>query len=377
MRVLAVAEQPSWFDPHIVGSLIDMGHEVHRFASGVAVGEFFGRARQRDRAQRNRSLVELAAALVRGGGLDLIFCYVYDDFLTVESARALSSLGVPTVNLNVDMANQWYRQIRTAPYFTFMLCAQRANMASLARYGARVLHFPMAARPATPGEFASAAPVTFLGASVPYRQRILAALERAGVPLAVYGRSWGQDRGVEPNHTLERTLSDIYHYGWPRLMAEGPGSLITTLARRRLTRRRPREVEQGPALSPARTHGAVAEEEIAGLFRSSAINLGFTRIRGEDPFKAGVNQIKLRDFEVPMAGGFYLVEDAPDCQTFFVPDREVVTWRTLPQLVEKIRYYLDHDEERRMIAERGRRRALAEHTWNHRFKMLFDTLQID
>ena len=88
----------------------------------------------------------------------------------------------------------------------------------------------------------------------------------------------------------------------------------------------------------------------------------------------GTTQVKLRDFEVPLAGGFYLVERVAEYEEFFRPGVEVETWETVDELIDKIRYYLDHDAERRQIAEAGRRRAVAEHTWDKRFAMLFREL---
>src|SRR4051794_19155006 len=103
-----------------------MGHRVHRFAYGPAVGDFYGRARRTEQWKKNQELLDLAGKLSRQGSLDLIFCYVYDDFLTVDTAKAMARFGVPMVNFNVDMVNQWYRQIRTARFFTYILCAQKA-----------------------------------------------------------------------------------------------------------------------------------------------------------------------------------------------------------------------------------------------------------
>jgi spore maturation protein CgeB len=97
---------------------------------------------------------------------------------------------------------------------------------------------------------------------------------------------------------------------------------------------------------------------------------------GDDPAQAGTTQVKLRDFEVPACGGFYLVEHAAEYADFFIPGQEVESWRTVGELIEKIRYYLDHESERAAIAAAGRRRALREHLWTHRFSELFAKLDI-
>jgi spore maturation protein CgeB len=40
--------------------------------------------------------------------------------------------------------------------------------------------------------------------------------------------------------------------------------------------------------------------------------------------------------------------------------------------IEMARYYLDHEDERRAIAQAGQRRTLTEHTYYHRAQQLLD-----
>jgi spore maturation protein CgeB len=85
-------------------------------------------------------------------------------------------------------------------------------------------------------------------------------------------------------------------------------------------------------------------------------------------------QIKGRLFEVPAMGGFLLTGYAPGLENYYEPGKEVVVFRSLQELEEQIRYYLDHDEERRIIAIRGRERTLREHTYTERFRQIFKTI---
>lgn len=376
MHILTVLEGPSWVDHHIAGSLERLGHRVTRFVYGSHVGEFYPRARHPERERKHHELLQLAKSLQATGQLDLIFCYVYDDFMLPQHAAALAALGVPLVNYNVDMINQWYRQLRIAPYFTLTLCAQRMNMQNLARHGARVLYFPMAAcvqevaSEPVDSAWQPAAPVTFVGTPMPYRLRVLQQLHAAGIPLAVYGRHWREQRQATPERHPEKTCSDLLHYAWPRLRAEGPGALLRSLGQRFGHSHKP-QVQQSASLAESLLHGFVPEAAMGALFANSRINLGFTRMIGEDPAQPGVNQVKLRDFEVPMAGGFYLVEAAPDYEQLFRPGIEVDTWRDPAELIDKIRYYLAHEEKRAAIAAAGHARARQEHGWPHRFAYLF------
>jgi len=376
LKILCVIESGTWVDSHIVGSLRAGGHDVHVFHYGFAVGEYYGRSRRQERARGNEQLLETAKALCRDPGLELVFCYVYDDFLQEDTAEELSALDVPMVNYNVDMVNQWYRQTRTARYFTRMLCAQRANMRQLARYNPSVLHFPMAASVVSGSQASStlapAAPVTFVGTPMPCRERVLARLNRDGIPLAIYGKYWQERRHASAPASREKIFDDLRHYAIPKFRAEGLAGLGRALGRRL----RPSPETMANGLPPDLLHGFLPSEELHSLFARSAINLGFTRMSGDDPDTPGITQIKLRDFEVPIAGGFYLVERAPEYDEFFRPGVDVETWESPAELVDKIRYYLAHDGERRRIAAAGRRGAEAEHTWDHRFRTLFADLGI-
>lgn len=377
MNILCVIENGTWIQSHVVGSLIDSGHTVHVFHYGAAVGEFYGYDRFREQLRKNNDLVEIAKRLFRTGGLDLIFCYAYDDFLLPETAKALARLDVPLVNYNVDMISQWYRQTRTARYFTRMLCAQRDNMKELARYNPRVLHFPMAGRKSTCNQgdmldFDPAAPVTFVGTPMPYRISVLARLHCKGVPMAIYGKFWQEGKQATAPAGFEKTASDLWHYAWPKMRGEGSRGLARALRRRFSSG----GAENADALPAGIMHGFLPEEKLGALFRNSDINLGFTRMTGDDPDVPGLTQVKLRDFEVPLAGGFYLVEFVPEYAEMFEPGKEIETWRTPAELADKIRYYLDHPEERRTIAAAGKRRAEAEHTWDRRFTALFADLGI-
>ncbi len=379
MRVLTVLESPSWIEEHINGSLSEMGHDVVCYRYGPYVGEFYGRARQDERQRKNRELLDEIRAL-KSEGLDFIFCYVSDDFLSAETAKALSQIDIPIVNYVVDSNSQWYRHTRTARFFSRILCGQRENMANLARHGAAVYYFPFAGRAPTPADeaatFTPAEPVTFVGTPIACRVQVLQEVERAGIPLAVYGKGWDNaGHSIKGPTSLEKSLCDLYHYSWTRLRGEGIAPLARSVTRRfpHLLRRSSVELSGTADLSAAAKHGFVPKGDLVSLFRRSKINIGITRLDNGSATTAR-QQVKVRDFEVPLAGGFYLVEDMPEHREFFEVGKEIVTWRTVGELLEKTRYYLEHELERRAIAEAGRRRALSAHTWVHRFQGLFGDL---
>lgn len=80
-----------------------------------------------------------------------------------------------------------------------------------------------------------------------------------------------------------------------------------------------------------------------------------------------------RLFEVAMAGGFQLVDASlPEVSNYFVPDKEIALFHSQAECVEKLRYYLEHPNERMAIARAAQLRALSEHTYNHRIETILD-----
>jgi spore maturation protein CgeB len=79
----------------------------------------------------------------------------------------------------------------------------------------------------------------------------------------------------------------------------------------------------------------------------------------------------LRDFEVPMSGGFYLTRYTPELEDYFAVGLEVECYRDISELIDKSRYYLAHSNERERIRLAGHLRSKTSHTWEHRFAKLF------
>jgi len=115
--------------------------------------------------------------------------------------------------------------------------------------------------------------------------------------------------------------------------------------------------------------GPIPSEEIPRVIRESVISLNFANSalvweRGVLPRRH--NQIKARVFEVCGAGGFLLTEWAPGIEKYYIPDQEIVVFKTIDELTQKISYYLTHPSERDAIAIAGFERTQREHTYDNR-----------
>lgn len=67
-----------------------------------------------------------------------------------------------------------------------------------------------------------------------------------------------------------------------------------------------------------------------------------------------------RNFQIPATRTFMLSEHTPDLASLFEEGKQAEFFRSQDELVDKIRYYLQHDSEREEIARNGHKRLLAD-----------------
>jgi len=353
--------------------------ELQVFTYPGGMGQLGSKPWREKRNELNRQLLGLARGLKTTGKLDLIFCVIYDDFLLTETAKQLRDLRVPMVNYHVDMAFQWYRVIRTAPYFDILAVAQLTNVEHLRPYNPHIEWMPMAANPAfyfrgiTPSARREYG-VSFTGSFNPFRRALLAECVTRGIKPVVFGQGWKSESPSPYGFTWDgyKVLHDLRYYGLARWKAEGIESLIGPL-RRKYARQFPFEELQGADL-----RGPSDDASLPEIFNQSQVNLGFsdTGWHSEVSVRRSRNlQCRLRDFEVPMSGGFYLVQEAPDHAQYFKIGEEVVTWSEPDDLVEKALFYSRNERASDRIREAGQKRVVRDHTWQHRFDQLFARLR--
>lgn len=88
---------------------------------------------------------------------------------------------------------------------------------------------------------------------------------------------------------------------------------------------------------------------------------------------AGGEAGNMRLFETTGVGAFLMTQHHANIGRYFEPDREIVTFSSEEEFLEKARYYIEHDAEREAIAERGMRRCQTEHSLENRVAEL-DTI---
>lgn len=86
------------------------------------------------------------------------------------------------------------------------------------------------------------------------------------------------------------------------------------------------------------------------------------------------NANNMRLYEATGVGALLVTDAKRNLGELFEVGREVVAYADEDELVEAIAYYLEHEDERRAIAEAGQRRTLADHTYAVRMGELVEIL---
>ncbi len=102
-------------------------------------------------------------------------------------------------------------------------------------------------------------------------------------------------------------------------------------------------------------------KDFAKAVKGAKINLNIT-------LRSIVSGIPLRAFDIMGCGGFLLTNYQADFLDYFVPDVDYVYFESKDNLVEKAGYYLEHDEERKKIAESGYKKVKEQHNYYIRVK---------
>jgi spore maturation protein CgeB len=110
--------------------------------------------------------------------------------------------------------------------------------------------------------------------------------------------------------------------------------------------------------------GRVAARRVPAIYGAHRAALN---IRNELNVLTGLNQ---RNFEPCLAGAVLLTDDQGDIESCFEPGTEVLVWREAEELNGLHARVLQEPEFARRVADAGRARVLAQHTFAHRLAAL-------
>jgi hypothetical protein len=352
-------------------ALLDLGHEVIPFEFDMI--PILRNNNPRIPAQRrflraNRPLLEAelvrqVEAAHRRKPLDVFFSYFYSAHCSPEVIEHIRSLGVFTMNWYCNAAHQFDLVAPIAPAYDACLVPERDRLASYHAINAKPVYCPEAANPNVyrptwgPEErFPYRHDVTFVGQRHGDRPAFIAHLAHNGVSVRLWGVGWnGYLRTVVGSPEIQRGILSLQG------VAHGLERLMQRWADRHYT------------LPSGVASGLLTDEQMVDTFARSKINLGFGTVGETARSIQPIFQVRLRDFEVPMSGGFYLAQYHAHLEEFYEVGREIACFSSREELLDKARHYLNCDAEREAIRLRGWQRARQEHTWQKRLADVFRT----
>lgn len=245
-----------------------------------------------------------------------------DARLLIETVRALRAGGARVAMWYPDAVANLGRQLMLACpydaiYFKDPCLVSRLN----ALLDLPIRYLPEACNPIwhrPPDEVAPRRYVAVVGNLYPSRVGLLNRLLRDQIPLVLYGS------------------------GFPRWLKDLPTARV---------------VVRAPVFGSAK----------ARVFREAAAVLNNLH-PGE---MASVNA---RLFEATGSGGVVLCEHRSALDSLFTPETEVLVFRTYRDLIERIEWVLSDPMDARSIGDAASRRAHAEHTYEHRIRVILQDL---
>ncbi len=121
----------------------------------------------------------------------------------------------------------------------------------------------------------------------------------------------------------------------------------------------------------ARSHGDAWGLAMYQALRNAKISLNLHIDASEN------NANNMRLYESTGVGTLLLTDHKDNLHTLFAPDTEVAVYHSKEECIEKIHFYLTHEQERAAVAAAGQARTLQEHTYAHRMRELVDILSED
>jgi spore maturation protein CgeB len=346
----AIPHSRTW-SRNILAALIDLGHEIVPFDYDLdeAVKYVDPQAPEaeayiaKNRPRMSEELVRQVRRAQQSEPLDLFFSYFYSASVYPEAIREISRIGIPTVNWYCNASYQFHLVSEIAPAYDICLVPERFRLKDYQDIGANPVYCQEAANPNVylPNpDLRQDFDLTFVGQRYGDRPMFIRSLWEGGFRVQVWGTGWVETREGARRSRLRRAASRTL-----RRQAFVPHSIC------------------GAALN---------DREYVDMYSRSRISLGFSKVAAPLPGGAVVKQVRLRDFEAPMSGAFYLVEHTEELEDFFVPDKEIVCFESTDDMLEKAEFYLRNDRAREAISRAGLLRARREHTWQARLTDAFE-----
>ena len=343
-------------------SLLHMGHDILYF-------DYMTLMQQHGREWMNRRLQEVVASEKP----DLLFSVLFTDQFDPSVLRELTETRLPTVNWFCDDHWRFDNYSREwAPCFKWVVTTAASALPKYANLGYHNViksqwgcNDVLYRKIDVPLKY----DVSFVGQPHGNRRQVIHALRKAGVKVHVWGGGWESGRlsqeemiRVFNQSRINLNLSNASKPTDVSLSVIAPTVGMSDTVRSRLSR----SLDMVPFGTQMKAVGKGWLSGLCGSLTASA-----DPEPTETPDVHYSDQIKGRNFEVPGCGGFLLTGMAENLGQYYEIGKEIVCFDDRYDLIEKVRYYLTHEDERAAIARAGYERTMRDHTYARRFSEIF------
>ena len=350
--------------------LVDMGHDVYLLPYNY--NDFFNHSDNIGWLEAHKSsltqVIEIAFTREhQKKPFQLFFSYLYNGFIDYNILDWIRNQGVVVVNYSCNNVHQFHIVDEISRHVDFCIFPEASAEQKFKKLGVPAIRMPMAANPRIyrPYEIDSTFDVTFVGQCYADRIDFLSYLLKNGIDVRIWGRGWQKQPSAR---SFRDRLAQLKYMGHRFGIFSIPRFLFYYALYHQ-------QLNKHASLLSEVTNPPLTHQEMIRLYSMSRINLGFSTVyeRGRVGGKK-LRYVRLRDFEVPMSGGFYITGYSEEIEEYYEVDKEVVCYSSKEELLEKVKYYLTHETAREVIRLAGYKRCLEEHTWEQRFQSLFSAI---
>jgi spore maturation protein CgeB len=372
------------FDCEIIESQVDL-LPASRF---MHVPDRFTAEEKKVRAEITQQVVDEVKQAHSRQPIDLFLSYFYNAHFDPDGFADIHRLGIPTVNFYCNSIYQFELVSAIAAKAMWSWHPEREARSRYLQVGANPVWVQMGADPQVYYpilSLARQAKACFIGQRYADRDRQLAALIHHQVPVHIYGGGWNQSlarsvssiESLQPEYLGRRqlqpgSLRSYAHVAWKRWKTYGALNGLQKILLQMHYRQQSRQLAQIVANA-----ACGYADNISEVFAQYEVVLNFSNVWADGhPGSALIPHVRLRDFEAPMSRTCYLTGYTDEIAEFYHLGQEIDTYQDTNELVDKTRFYLRSPSAAEKLREAGYQRAIACHTWRHRFEQLFQCLTL-
>ena len=328
------------------------------WAEALTYTEVTDRKRWRERTWSK--VMEAVRRLQRNNAIDLFLGYLYPGMVEPAAIKEMQRMGIPCVNFFCDNVREFARVPVEYRPFDLHWVPEFEALPMYRAAGLKAVHAPMPAwippelRSGTASENSK---VLFIGSVDPLRRLLLSRAIELGAPISIGGAGW--QSGEQPRVQQTQRSGGIswrLKNQWDFLKTRG----INEWCRKLDSLVRPPPFGEIPESHLIPT---ISNADYISLTRESSVTLGINRVPTfRRSWRTPLIYSRLRDIEAPMLGACYLTEWTAGVEELYDVGREIETYRTAEELVDKVNGLQSDPAKRARLRQAGQRRALTDHT---------------